>query len=220
MKFEYTGRHIDVTDPIRAHVESHFEKLTHIFDDSTARAHIRIEVEKNRHIGEVVVHWRDHTMTATDTNGDMYLALTRAIHKIEKQAVKLKKKIIDRKQSVARISDAALEMNTADTPREDQPIAATAMTTRTRKRAGDAQTGITTDNTATDATDDGASGRSTPRIIPARTYPVKPMTAEEAAMRLQDEKDQFLVFRNADTERFSIIYKRSDGDFGLIEPGN
>src|SRR5919106_4132843 len=98
MKFEYTGRHVDVTPALRRHVEDHFKKLNHIFNDTTARAHVIIEVEKNRQIGEVLVHWRDHTLTATDTNADMYLALTRAIAKIEKQALKLKKKIIDRKQ--------------------------------------------------------------------------------------------------------------------------
>ena len=57
-----------------------------------------------------------------------------------------------------------------------------------------------------------------PRIIPARRYAVKPMTAEEAALRLSDETDQFLVFRDADTSRLGVIYKRNDGNYGLIEP--
>jgi putative sigma-54 modulation protein len=56
------------------------------------------------------------------------------------------------------------------------------------------------------------------RIIPARRYAVKPMTAEEAALRLSGESAQFLVFRDADTERLGVIYKRNDGDYGLIEP--
>ncbi|MGB7923031.1 MAG: ribosome-associated translation inhibitor RaiA, partial [Pyrinomonadaceae bacterium] len=107
MEFEFTGRHMDVTPGIRAHVEDHFRKIEHIFDDSTARAHVIIEVEKNRQIGEVLVHWRDHTLTARDTNADMYQALSRAIAKIEKQALKLKKKIIDRKQGARRVSAVA-----------------------------------------------------------------------------------------------------------------
>jgi putative sigma-54 modulation protein len=44
------------------------------------------------------------------------------------------------------------------------------------------------------------------------------MTAEEAALRLSDETDHFLVFRDADTERLGVIYKRKDGNYGLIEP--
>src|SRR6266576_4861046 len=98
MRFEYTGRHVEVSPGIRKHVEDHFKKLEHIFNGTTARTHVIIEVEKNRQIGEVLVHWRDHTLTAKDTNADMYMALTRAIAKIEKQALKLKKKIIDRNQ--------------------------------------------------------------------------------------------------------------------------
>src|SRR4028118_2311192 len=107
MIFEYTGRHVEVTEALRRHVEEHFSKLDRIFDDSTARAHIIIEVEKNRHMGEVLLHWREHTLTARDVNADMYQALSRAISKIEKQAVKLKKKIIDRKQSAQPLSTLA-----------------------------------------------------------------------------------------------------------------
>src|SRR6267378_178724 len=106
MKFEYTGRHVEVSPAIRKHVEDHFKKLDHIFNNS-ATTHVIIEVEKNRHIGELVVHWRDHTLTAKDTNVDMYMALTRAIAKIEKQALKLKKKTIDRKQGAKRTAKVA-----------------------------------------------------------------------------------------------------------------
>lgn len=56
------------------------------------------------------------------------------------------------------------------------------------------------------------------RIIPARRYRVKPMTPEEAALILTDSKDQFIVFRNAETNRVGVIYNRTDGNFGLIEP--
>jgi putative sigma-54 modulation protein len=177
MKFEYTGRHVEVSPAIRKHVEGHFKKLDHIFNGTPLRTHVIIEVEKNRQIGEIVVYWREHTITAKDTNADMYLALTRAIAKIEKQAVKLKKKIIDRKQSarstalVAPIPDGSLEA----TPRP-------------------------------------------PRIVAARRYAVKPMTAEEAALTLASESDQFLVFRDADTSRLGVLYKRKDGNYGLIEP--
>jgi len=44
------------------------------------------------------------------------------------------------------------------------------------------------------------------------------MTAEEAALRLSADPDQFVVFRDADTDRVGVLYKRSDGNYGLIEP--
>ena len=108
MKFEYTGRHVEVSPAIRRHVEDHFKKLDHIFNgDTTLSTHVIIDVEKNRQIGEIVVNWREHTLTATDTNADMYMALTRAMAKIEKQALKLKKKIIDRKQGARSAASVA-----------------------------------------------------------------------------------------------------------------
>jgi putative sigma-54 modulation protein len=44
------------------------------------------------------------------------------------------------------------------------------------------------------------------------------MTPEEAALRLTSDANQFVVFRDAETERVGVLYKRSDGNFGLIEP--
>jgi putative sigma-54 modulation protein len=57
-----------------------------------------------------------------------------------------------------------------------------------------------------------------PRIIPARRYRVKPMTPEEAATIVGDSPDQFIVFRDAETSKVGVLYKRRDGNFGLIEP--
>jgi putative sigma-54 modulation protein len=177
MTFEYTGRHVEVTPAIRRHVEEQFKKLDHLFDGQSPNAHVILAVEKNRHTGEIIVHWRDHTLTAKDTNGDMYMALTRAIGKIEKQATKLKKKIIDRKHGAPKTSRSA--------PHPDGQLKAAPLPAR---------------------------------IINARRYNVKPMTAEEAALDLSDKTDSFLVFRDADTSRVGVLYKRQDGNFGLIEP--
>jgi putative sigma-54 modulation protein len=44
------------------------------------------------------------------------------------------------------------------------------------------------------------------------------MDEEEASMMLKDLADSFLVFRNAASQRVSVIYKRKDGNFGLIQP--
>lgn len=185
MDFEYTGRHVEVTPAIRRHVEEHFTKLGHLFEgSSTARAHIVIDVIKNRHIAEIILHWRDHTLTASDTNADMYQALMRVISKIEKQAVKLKKKIIERKQDATPLSALAPEP----------------------------------DVTASASDDRAAASAIAPRIINASRYRVKPMTAEEAVMALSEDSNQFLVFRDADTNGVSVLYKRKDGNFGLIQP--
>jgi putative sigma-54 modulation protein len=49
-------------------------------------------------------------------------------------------------------------------------------------------------------------------------YAVKPMSIEDAAQRLEGGAESFLVFRNQDTEAVGILYRRKDGNLGLIEP--
>ena len=57
-----------------------------------------------------------------------------------------------------------------------------------------------------------------PRIVRATRYAVKPMSIEDAALRVEATAEAFVVFRNADTDAVSILYRRSDGNYGLIEP--
>lgn len=56
-------------------------------------------------------------------------------------------------------------------------------------------------------------------IVDSDHYEPKPMSIEEAAERLDNGDDQFLVFHNGQTDRVNVIYRRKNGDFGLIDPG-
>ncbi|MBI2833528.1 MAG: ribosome-associated translation inhibitor RaiA [Acidobacteria bacterium] len=56
------------------------------------------------------------------------------------------------------------------------------------------------------------------RIVRASRYAVKPMTIEDAALRVDSGRDAFIVFRNSTTEAINILYRRKDGHLGLIEP--
>jgi putative sigma-54 modulation protein len=57
-----------------------------------------------------------------------------------------------------------------------------------------------------------------PRVIKSRRLTAKPMDVDEAAMQLDLSQEDFLVFTNARTEVLNVIYRRGDGNFGLIEP--
>ena len=56
------------------------------------------------------------------------------------------------------------------------------------------------------------------RVRKVPRYPVKPMTVEEAALSVDSGDDTFLVFRNASTDSINVVYRRKDGNLGLIEP--
>jgi ribosome hibernation promoting factor len=56
------------------------------------------------------------------------------------------------------------------------------------------------------------------RIVRPTRYAVKPMSIEDAALRMESGTDTFVVFRNAETDAISIVHRRKDGSLGLIEP--
>jgi len=60
-------------------------------------------------------------------------------------------------------------------------------------------------------------GAGQPRIVRARRYAVKPMSVDEAALEVGDGRDAFLVFRNSTTEQINVLFRRADGNLGLIE---
>jgi putative sigma-54 modulation protein len=60
--------------------------------------------------------------------------------------------------------------------------------------------------------------RTGPRVIRTQRFLVKPMTVDEAVLEVGASDDGFLVFRDAATERVNVLYKRKDGNLGLIEP--
>ena len=51
-----------------------------------------------------------------------------------------------------------------------------------------------------------------------KTFPVKPMSTEEAIMQMNLLQHEFFVFRDDMTENINVVYKRKDGDYGLIVP--
>jgi putative sigma-54 modulation protein len=55
-------------------------------------------------------------------------------------------------------------------------------------------------------------------IIERKQYAIKPMPPEEAAMHLEMREGSFFVFTNSESEAVNVIYRRTDGNFGLIEP--
>jgi putative sigma-54 modulation protein len=57
-----------------------------------------------------------------------------------------------------------------------------------------------------------------PRIVKTNNIAIRPMSIEEAALRLDDSKNEFIVFRDIDTDKVSVIYKRRDNNLGLIAP--
>ena len=57
-----------------------------------------------------------------------------------------------------------------------------------------------------------------PVVIRSKTISIKPMSVEEAVMQMDLMHKDFLVFTDAGTESINVVYRRKDGNYGLIEP--
>ena len=55
-------------------------------------------------------------------------------------------------------------------------------------------------------------------IVKVKQFVMKPMTPEEAALQMETLGHDFFFFQNADSDLPSVLYRRRDGAFGLIEP--
>lgn len=57
-----------------------------------------------------------------------------------------------------------------------------------------------------------------PRIVRTKRFAFKPMPVEEAILQMNLLGHNFFVFSNAETDEVNVVYKRKDGNYGLIEP--
>lgn len=57
-----------------------------------------------------------------------------------------------------------------------------------------------------------------PKIVKTKRFAIKPMASEEAVLQMELIGHNFFVFTNADTDEVNVVYKRKDGNYGLIEP--
>lgn len=195
MRIDITGRHVDITSSLRQLIERRVARLERVLNDSLVSIKVILTIEKYRHRTEIIVHARgDHTFRGLGEGNAWPLSVRQAVEKLEQQIAKLKTKWTERKRSDAgrRVPGAA--------------------------RAGRAAAG-TDGAAAAGAADRGGAGDGRlPRVVRASRYPVRPMSVEDAVLRLDGTSDAFIVFRNADSDAVSILFRRKDGNVGLIEP--
>lgn len=208
MRLELTGRHITITAPIRTLVQDQLASTLRMLNDSAVSTQVVLTKEKTRVHAEVTLHARgEHFLHGEATGRDVQTALSAAVDKVDRQARRLKSKWSKGKRQGLSAAKAA-----AAAPRPERGgkgfSSARGMAPAGRTAAGAAAA------PAARAAGDGGGVR----IIRARRYEVKPMSVDEAAMEVADGSDAFLVFRNAATDTINVLFRRPDGNLGLIEP--
>ena len=98
MKVDITGRHIEITEPLRKFATDHIERMHGVVDD-IIEVHFVLTVEKHqRHVAEANIKTKHDFYHGEEVSTDMYTSIATVIDKLEKQILRSKDKTISRKR--------------------------------------------------------------------------------------------------------------------------
>ena len=195
MDVTVSARHTEVPDHLRQVAEEKIGKLDR-FLDGMDRAEVHFSEESNpriteKQICEVTLQGHGHYVRCKVRAPDGFVAVDRAVEKLEHQLHKLKTKLKRRQQGGGKATPA------------DVPADALARVGSVDGVEGNGQWA------------DGDHGGL--RIVKSKRFAMMPMTAEEAVQRMDLLGHGFFFFTNQDTHRAAVVYRREDGDVGLID---
>lgn len=188
MRLELTGRHLRITPGLRRLVEDGLPKLDRLLHDGAVSLQVVLYQEKYRHRVEMTLHAR----------GEHFFHSTGSARDWETAI----------NQGLEKINKQARKLKGKWTQGKRQRVspAKAASAAPRPERAG----------RLFGAEAAAADGRV--RIIRARRSASKPMSVDEAALEVGDAPASYIVFRNATTDTVNVLFRRTDGNLGLIEP--
>jgi putative sigma-54 modulation protein len=191
VRISVSSRHTEISEPLRAATEEKIGRLVRFFE-GMEEAEVHFSEERNpritdKEICEVTLQGHGFHIRCKVSAPDGFTAIDRAVVKLEHQLQKLKTKIM-RRHHLARRNGSGAGNGLG-------------------KGGGD-----TVELAFPD--EDTELGL---RIVKTKRFAVKPMTPEEAALQMELLGHDFYFFRNAESDRASVVYRRSDGAVGLIE---
>ena len=95
MQLSISGRHIDVTDPLKTYVEEKLRKLERHYDHIT-NVHVILSVEKLKQRAEATIHISGAEVFADADSDDLYAAIDKLTDKLDRQILRHKEKTEDR----------------------------------------------------------------------------------------------------------------------------
>lgn len=180
-------RNETITDSIRDFVTKKIGSL-HLDYPRIIEARAVLDVQKNRHIAEIILFCANHITIDASTEGpDMYAAIDETISKIARRMRKHKTRLLKKKH-----------------PRPEQTI----------KHLDEKVFGVN----ILDIHPEEAEEDPEPMIIHRESVKLKTLTKEDAIMELELSDRPFIVYTNERRGVLQIVYRRKDGDYAVIEP--
>lgn len=194
MRVSYRGIQGELPPKIQEKLDVKFAKLSKLLEKRGEKeAHVVITTERHLHHAEITMQFYDHQFVGLGSGADLLAAMSGAIEKLETQAVKQRAKW----RAKARRSDS-------EPAEEETTILASKNSSGNHSGA---KTGVKV-----------AVKQSSQVHVFRANYKDerKPMTLEEALLEMEDHRD-YIVYRDADRQCLSVLVRRRDGNFDLIE---
>jgi putative sigma-54 modulation protein len=200
MQLSTTFRHMDASQAVREYAAEKLEKIRKYFNKDPIAAHAVFSVERGfNHVADINITLPNGILiNAKETTEDMYSSIDLATARIERQVRKWKEKIRDHKPHGEPTSSARARVIPADEI-EPRPAPAASAAPAPAAAAPVPSPGF--------------------RVIKDETFAVRAMKVEDAVMHLNLLCDELLVFTDAESACISVLYRRKDGNYGLIETG-
>jgi ribosomal subunit interface protein len=193
MKLIVSGKTKEFTPEVQEKFSLKLAKLSKLIERRGEReAHVMHHMERHLHKIEVVMNLYDHQVAVKGSNSDLDSALTDAATKLEKQVVKMRTKWRTTHRDAKGVRSSKEEWSS-----EVAPAAKAAAPAKAEKIK--------------------LNGRGKPKIFRVNyDEDSKPMTIDEALMEMESG-DSYTVFRNSQANCLSVLVRRDDGNFDLIE---
>lgn len=208
MKLLVKGKNVDVSKRVQAYAEKRLSKLSLQLDDDVTRMELEITEEKNprvsdSHVAEATLWTKGRALRAKEASHDVYASIDLVAEKLARQVKKYHDKKVQHRHGGSHAHPD--ERGSWKGALQDNG-----------NGSGDLPSGYEFE---TQATEDSMSRTDSQlRIVKTKQFRLGPMMPEEAAEQMSLVGHDFFVFVNAETDDTCVLYKRSDGQFGLIEP--
>jgi putative sigma-54 modulation protein len=189
MQFSLTFRKMDATDAIKQYAEEKVKKIKRFFPDPI-NAHVVLSMERYKHRADINITLHNGlVLKGQESSDDMYSSIDLAVAKIEKQVRRYKDKIRSHKPAPG--PEISFRRDVIE--EEGAELAAVV------------------------AAPPAPSEPVLPKVIRSDSFTARPMSVDEAVMQLNLMNNNFLVFTNAQSQAINVIYRRTDGNYGLID---
>lgn len=192
-RIDIIGRNIEVTEPIRAYVWDKISKIER-FHSHIMYLHMTLEIQKLEHTCSIVAKFDHFKVKVQASSTDMYATIDRSIDKLQRLLAHYKSRIQDHHKKALSVVD--MEVNVLNRKKNDV-------------EAINEQ--IEEANIEEELKQWGHH-----EVIGKEKKLLKVLTLDEAVMKMDLSGDHFLVYRSEEDQKLKVIYRRKDGNYGLI----